>query len=131
LHPEPISGVRDSFNIGRCDQNDLFSGDFRSGVTLAVSGHAMSMLDIARALKASLGDAAKAVPTRQLPDWLVRLMGRFSASVRPLVPLLGNIRSATSAKAERLLGWEPRSREDAVIATAESLLKFGIVGRPS
>jgi dihydroflavonol-4-reductase len=94
---------------------------------IAVSGEAMSMLDIARALKASLGDAAKKVPTRQLPDWLVRLLGRFSASVRPLVPLLGNIRNATSAKAERLLGWQPRSREDAVVATAESLLKFRIV----
>jgi dihydroflavonol-4-reductase len=87
----------------------------------------MSMLDIARALKARLGDAAKKVPTRQLPDWPVRLLGRFSASGRPLVPLLGNIRNATGAKAERVLGWKPRSREDAIVATAESLLKFGIV----
>jgi dihydroflavonol-4-reductase len=94
---------------------------------IAVSGNAMSMLDIARALKGRLGDAAKKVPTRQLPDWLVRLLGRFSASVRPLVPLLGNIRNATSAKAERDLGWQPRTPEDAVVATAESLLKFGIV----
>jgi len=94
---------------------------------IAVSGDTMSMLDIAGALRARLGDAAKKVPTRQLPDWLVRLVGRFSASVRPLVPLLGNIRNATSAKAERLLGWKPRSREDAVVATAESLLQFGIV----
>jgi nucleoside-diphosphate-sugar epimerase len=94
---------------------------------IAVSGEAMSMLDIATALKAGLGDAARKVPTRQLPDWLVRLMGVFSASVRPLVPLLGNVRNATSAKAERLLGWTPRSPEDAVVATAESLRKFGIV----
>jgi hypothetical protein len=27
-----------------------------------------------------------------------------------------------------MLGWKPRSREDAILATAESLLKFGIVG---
>jgi hypothetical protein len=33
-----------------------------------------------------------------------------------------------SAKAERVLGWKPRSREDAIVATAESLVKFGIVG---
>ncbi|HLK35453.1 MAG TPA: hypothetical protein VKU41_01790 [Polyangiaceae bacterium] len=85
------------------------------------------MLAIARALKARLGSAAKKVLTRQLPDWLVRLLGRFSASVRPLVPLLGNIRNATSAKAERLLGWQPRSREDAVVATAESPFRFRIV----
>lgn len=27
----------------------------------------------------------------------------------------------------RVLGWRPRSREDAIVATAESLMKFGIV----
>jgi len=48
--------------------------------------------------------------------------------VRQLIPLLGNIRNATSAKAERLLGWKPRPREEAIVATAESLVKFGIVG---
>jgi len=48
--------------------------------------------------------------------------------MRQLLPLLGKIRNATSAKAERLLGWKPRSREETIVATAESLLRFGIVG---
>ena len=38
---------------------------------------------------------------------------------------------ALTSKAERLLGWTPCSREDAIVATAESLLKFGIVGSAS
>ncbi len=87
------------------------------------------MLDIAKVLKTRLGDAAKKVPTRQLPNWFVRLAARFDPSMRQLLPLLGNIRNATSAKAERLLAWRPRPREEAIIATAESLLKFGVVGR--
>jgi len=95
---------------------------------IAVSGEAMSMLDIATVLKARLGDAAKKVPTRQLPNWFVRCVALFSPAMRQLLPLLGNIRNATSAKAERVLGWKPRSREDAVVATAESLVKFGNVG---
>jgi len=95
---------------------------------IAVSGDAMSMMEIATALKARLGDAAKKVPTRQLPSWLVRFGALFNSRMRPLVPLLDHVRNATSAKAERLLGWKPRSREDAVVATAESLLRFGIVG---
>ena len=33
----------------------------------------------------------------------------------------------TKAIAERVLGWKPRSREDAIVATAESLVRFGIV----
>ena len=95
---------------------------------IAVSGEVMSMLDIATVLKARLGDAAKKVPTRQLPNWLVRFVALFDPRMRQLLPLLGNIRNATSAKAERVLGWKPRPREDAIVATAESLLKFGIVG---
>jgi hypothetical protein len=30
------------------------------------------------------------------------------------------------AKAQRMLGWRPRPREDAIVATAESLLQFGL-----
>ena len=94
---------------------------------IAVSGGVMSMLDIATVLRARLGEAARKVPTRQLPNWLVRLVSRFDPKLRPLLPLLDNTRHATSAKAERVLGWKPRPREDAIVATAESLVKFGIV----
>jgi nucleoside-diphosphate-sugar epimerase len=94
---------------------------------IAVSGAAMSMPDIARVLKARLGNAAKKVPTRTLPNWFVRLVALFDPRMRQLLPLLGIIRNATSAKAERMLGWKPRSGEDAIVATAESLVRFGIV----
>ena len=94
---------------------------------IAVSGAIMSMLDIAKVLKERLGHAAKRVPTWQLPNWLVRIVGLFDPTVRPMLSLLDNTRHATSAKAERLLGWQRRSREDAIIATAESLIRFGIV----
>jgi nucleoside-diphosphate-sugar epimerase len=97
---------------------------------IAVSGEAMSMLDIAKVLKARLGEAAKKVPTRQLPNWLVRIGARFDPTMHQLLPMLGKIRNATSAKAERVLGWKPRPREDVIVDTAQSLLKFGIVKGP-
>jgi hypothetical protein len=34
---------------------------------------------------------------------------------------------APAPKAQRTLGWRPRSREDAVVATAERRLKLGLV----
>jgi nucleoside-diphosphate-sugar epimerase len=94
---------------------------------IAASGGIMSMLDIAKVLRARLGDAAKRVPMRQLPNWLVRFAALFNPTVRATLPLLDNTRHATSAKAQRMLGWRPRSREDAIVATAESLMRFGIV----
>jgi dihydroflavonol-4-reductase len=94
---------------------------------IASSGDLMSMLAIARVLKARLGRAARKAPTRELPNWLVRFAARFDRTLRPLVPLLDSTRRATSAKAKRVLGWTPRPPEDAVVASAESLIEFGVV----
>jgi dihydroflavonol-4-reductase len=94
---------------------------------IATSGDLLSMLDVARTLRARLGDAARKVPTRELPNWLVRLASRFDRTLKPLVPLLDSTRRATSAKAQHLLGWRPRPAQEAIVATAESLLAFGVV----
>ena len=85
------------------------------------------MFDIAKALRQRLGTRASRVPTRRLPNWVVRLVARFNPEMRTLLPLLGKKRNATSAKAQRLLGWQPRPWEEAVVSTAESLLAFGVV----
>ncbi len=42
-----------------------------------------------------------------------------------IAPELGKRKNATSAKARDLLGWSPRSVEDAVVATAKSLGRSG------
>jgi len=94
---------------------------------IATSGGIISMLGIARILREHMGEAARKVPTRELPSWLVRVGARFNRDRKTLVPLLDNTRRATSAKAERILGWRPRSCEETIVATAESLVKFGIV----
>ena len=94
---------------------------------IAVSGDSISMVDIARMLRARLGVSARRVPRFQLPDWTVRLAARRDPSVRQLLPLLGKIRNATSEKARRVLGWSPRSNEEALVATAESLIRFGLL----
>lgn len=94
---------------------------------LAVAGDFMPVREMARALKRRLGDAAKRVPTRQLPNWLVKLAALRDPAVRQIVPELGKYKNATSVKAQRMLGWSPRGNEDALLATAESLLRLGLV----
>ncbi len=94
---------------------------------IAVSGRVMSMPEIARVLKARLGSEARRVSTRTLPSWFVRMLAPFNGQLRPLLPLLDVIRQPTSAKAERLLDWKPRAPEEAVVATAESLVRLGMV----
>ncbi len=94
---------------------------------LAVAGDFMWIVEIAKVLKARLGDAAKRVPTRQLPNWLVKLAALRDPAVKQILPELGKWKNATSEKAQRVLGWSPRSREDCVVATAESMIRLGLV----
>ena len=94
---------------------------------LAVAGDFLSMLEIAKVLKSRLGEAAKRVPTRQLPNWLVRLASLRDPAVKQIVPELGKRKNATNEKAKRVLGWAPRSNEESIVATAESLVRLGLL----
>lgn len=96
---------------------------------LALAGDIMSVEEMAQVLRRNLGEAARRVPTRRLPDWLLRLVGQFSPSIREMLPNLGKVRKASNEKARRLLGWSPRSNEEAVTATAESLLRLGLLSK--
>jgi len=94
---------------------------------IAASGDLMSMLAIGRVLREQMGAVAAKVPSRELPNWLVRLAAIFDRKMKPLIPLLDSTRRATSAKARRLLDWHPRSPEESIVATAQSLVRFGLV----
>ncbi len=94
---------------------------------LAVAGPNIWMLDIAKLLKARMGDAAKRVPTRPLPNLLLRLAALRDPAVKLILPELGMVKSSSNEKAKRILGWSPRSNEDSIIATAESLVRLGLL----
>lgn len=95
---------------------------------LAVAGDFMSMREIAQALKDGLGPAASRVSTRVLPDWMVRLAGVFSSTARQAASAeLGRTKNARSDKARAVLGWQPHSREEAIVAAARSLIDLGLV----
>jgi len=91
---------------------------------LAAAGDFMSLLEISQVLRTRLGAAAKRAPTRSLPNWVLRLTALFNPTVRELLPELGKTKNGSHEKASRLLGWTPRSNEDAIVATAESLLRL-------
>ena len=45
----------------------------------------------------------------------------FSRRVRDALPDIGTVRRASGEKARTVLGWAPRSREEAVLATVDTL----------
>jgi nucleoside-diphosphate-sugar epimerase len=94
---------------------------------IATSGDFATIRQFAQMLKNGLGPAARKVPTRQLPGWLVRVVGLFDPEVRGILPELGKRKNASNEKARRLLGWAPRSPAEAVVATARSLSELGLL----
>lgn len=94
---------------------------------LACAGDFMFILEIAKVLKQHLGPAAKRVPTRQLPDGLLRAFSLLDSRVKQILPELGKTKTATNEKARRILGWTPRSNEESIIAAGESLIRLGLL----
>jgi dihydroflavonol-4-reductase len=94
---------------------------------LAVAGEPVRMVEIGRMLRERLGEAGRRAPRLELPDWATRALALAVPRLREVLPMLGPQRRASGGKARRLLGWMPRSNEDIVMATAESLLALKLV----
>lgn len=94
---------------------------------LATSGHSLWMVEIARLLKDRLGPAAAKVSTRELPNLLIKTIALTNPAIKGIVPLLGVRLDASGEKAKQMLGWNARSPEDAILASAESLVRLGLV----
>ena len=94
---------------------------------LALAGGIMSLPEIALLLKERMPIAAQRISTKKIPDWVIRIAAPFNAMANSIAPMLSRYREASNEKAKQILGWQPRSNEEAIIATAESLVKFGSI----
>lgn len=94
---------------------------------LCVAGDFMKVSEIADALRARMGEPGKRIPKRVLPNWLLRTVALFDPGIALITPELGKAKNGTHAKATKLLGWTPRSNEEALVATGESLAKLGLL----
>ena len=94
---------------------------------LAVAGTSMTMQEMAILLKQNMGKNATKVPIKNLPNWLLKVLALFDSSIKQIVPELGKVKNASNDKARKVLGWLPRNNEEAIMATAESLVKHGII----
>jgi dihydroflavonol-4-reductase len=129
--PRLIFGVIDVRDVADLHLRAMTNPAAKGERFLAVSGDFMTVQQIAKTLKGRMGAAAKRVPTNQIPDFLVRLAAIRDPAVQQILPELGKFKNASNEKARRLLGWAPRSPEDAVVATAESLVALGLLKESS
>ncbi len=96
------------------------------GERLIATSDFLWMADMATALREACPERAAKLPKRNIPDFVVRLMGVFDPAVRGLAPDLGRQVDCSFAKAAKLVNWSPRSGREATKATGRSLIELAI-----
>lgn len=124
--PDIGFGIVDVRDVADLHYRALTAPDIRDE-RYVCSGPFLKMIDVANLLTVSLGDKAKKVPTRRMPDWLLKLFALARPELKQLVAELGNVRGGDSRHAMTTLGWTMRTPEEAILATANSLIERGIV----
>jgi nucleoside-diphosphate-sugar epimerase len=125
--PHLILGVVDVRNVADLHLRAMTDPKAAGQRFIATAEGFYSFKDMALALKKRLGAKAKKVPTFVVPNFVLKLVGIVDPAVRLVVPELSKEKNATSEKAKTMLGWEPGSAEDSLVATAESLEQFGLI----
>lgn len=92
------------------------------GERFIAAGEHLWFSEVARLLADGLGPAGARVPTRALPDLLVRLGALFSPEMAMLTPMLGRKFLFSAEKAKRVLGFSPRPAATTLLDCANSLL---------
>jgi dihydroflavonol-4-reductase len=98
-----------------------------AGERFIASGPFLKLRELCDVLRAQLGPAAQKVPTRNVPDWLVRLAAMFNPLARAVVGELGSVRHQDASHAKAVLGWTPRPAQQSIADSARSLIDLGIV----
>jgi dihydroflavonol-4-reductase len=92
-----------------------------AGQRYIAGGPSLWFGDIARILRDRLGADAAKVPSKELPNLMVRLAALFDPGLRSIVGDLG-VQNHFSIDKARALGWKPRAVEDSIVDTARSLI---------
>ena len=98
-----------------------------AGERFITAGEVLSLKEIVAVLKRDFPAYARKLPSFVLPNLLARLAAHVDPGLKLIVRELGRDARVSNEKARRVLGWKPRSEEEAIRASAESLIAAGLV----
>ncbi|MDP3459316.1 MAG: aldehyde reductase [Hyphomonas sp.] len=94
-----------------------------AGERFLVCDKFMWFSEVADTLRGQIPPAyEKKLPKGELPGWVLKLMANINPAVKQVIPELNRERNVSNEKAKRLLGWQPRTAEEAIISGAKSLI---------
>jgi len=93
---------------------------------IASSGETLTLADISKVLKTELPEhETSKVPTRVAPSFIIKGLSKVNPSLKAIVPELGEKKEFDNEKAKKEFGWEPKSREEAIVSCARELIDRG------
>lgn len=122
------------FGVSIVDVRDVADAHVRAMLTpdaagqrFIVAGRFMWVSEVAAELHRSFPALARKVPRLTLPDWLVKVFSLFDPATRLIVRELGLRKTVDASRARTVLGWTPRTEEEAIRASVESLVEKGLI----
>ena len=97
------------------------------GERFLVGDRFMWFSEVAALLRKELPAYASKVPAKEIPAWMVKLIAMVNPPAKQIIPEIGRERHISSDKARRVLGWSPRTAEEAIVSGARSLIEHKAV----
>ena len=98
-----------------------------AGERFLVSQPFMWFSDVADVLRDAFPAYAKKLPKGTMPDFMLKIVAVFNPTLKQVIPELGRQRQISNEKARTILGWTPRTANEAIIDGAQSLIDAGVV----
>lgn len=102
-----------------------------AGQRLLAAKQSPSLKDLADILRDAFPAYARKIPKNELPAFLVRFASLFDKTLKSILPDLGRVPTAKTAYVTEKTGIAFRDASEAAIASAESLIEYGIVKPPA
>ncbi len=125
-----------NMGISVCDVRDVAEAHVRAieapadkvrGERFPTATRFMWMAEMGEAIRARVPEFAAKVPTRKMPDWVVKLLAMFVPTMKQVKSELGNVREVSGAHTEEVLGFKFIDPEQSLEDTLRSLVDHGIV----
>lgn len=132
---QPLEGKLPAYpklSFGIIDVRDVAEAHVRAmtlpeaaGERFLLGDKVMWMSEMGDVLREAFPD--RKLPSGTLPNWVVKLVSYINPPLKQILPELGKTRSFSNEKLRTVLGITPVASEDAIRASAESLIKVGAV----
>ncbi|RIJ24220.1 aldehyde reductase [Henriciella barbarensis] len=135
LVSQPLEGKLPAFpklSFGVIDVRDVARAHIEAmerpeavGERFICGGDVLWMDEMGEVLRKAFPD--QKIPKGTLPNWLVRLFAQINPPLKQVLPELGKKRAYSNKKLKTVLGIDPIPADEAIIASAKSLIELDAV----